>query len=328
MQAHPMILPHEPKDSKRIDGLSPLTRKVYSLLYDMVDGYASAKPVWSVTRYVVRINGTLYGTESITLSNAGWRAIPSLSNIPLEHPPISPNLFSLIDGEARIVSLKRQPKERSSKTVAQLILHMDKTGLGRPATYAKHAQSLLDNGLITSLNQATLTNKGHEMLSAIRASTARRFTADFTRSMLKDLDAIESGLLSTEEGFANWLKPEVATMAEQWLLTQSIEGDLATISYEARDQSNRESIYWPAGIVPKVLDPELTLPVECEERAYRRSLNREAAHSAPDWLSLSAQERVERRISVESHKNGMTIDQWKVTFNYDILRRWTVGWLP
>lgn len=328
MQAHPMILPHEPKDSKRIDGLSPLTRKVYSLLYDMVDGYASAKPVWSVTRYVVRINGTLYGTESVTLSNAGWRAIPSLSNIPLEHPPISPNLFSPIDGDARILSLQRQPKDRSLKTVALLVLHMDKTGLGRPATYAKHAQSLLDNGLITSLNQATLTNKGQEMLSAIRASTARRFTANFTRSMLKDLDAIETGELSTEEGFANWLKPDVAGLAEQWLQMQSIEGDLAAISYEARDQSNRESIYWPAGIMPKVLDPELTLPVECEERKYRSLLNREAAHSAPDWLSLSAQERVERRIFVESQRKGITVEQWKVTYNYDLLRRWTVGWLP
>jgi hypothetical protein len=324
-----MILPHEPKNSNKVDALSPIARKVYPLLYDMVDGFASDKPVWAVTRYIVRIQDIVYGTEHVTLVEPGWRAIPSLNIIPLARSPLwNVNLFSASDRKARIYSIERLVVEPPTMTVAELILQMEKTGLGRPATYASHTQKLLNRGLIKSLTEATLTIQGEKLLKAIRDSSARRFNADFTRSMLSDLDDIENGKLSTEDGFAHWLSPEVARMAEQWLQTQTIEGDVATVAYEAREQQDRRSIYWPAGAVPRSIDPEFTLPPACFEREQRAQINMEASKLAPDWLTLSHHERVDLRIAYLATQNDLSVEQWKANYVFDILSRWKVGWLP
>lgn len=241
MQAHPMILPHVAKNSPKVAALSPTARRVYPLLYDMVDAYASDQPVWAVTRYLVRIHGVLYGAEQCELVQPGWRAIASHADLPLT-PSYLSAVSKPISGEMTIQALLRKPVRMPPMSVGDLILHMGKTQLGRPATYASHAQKLLQNGWIVSQKNIQLTDTGQALLQRIRESKARRFNADFSRAMLADLDAIEDGKLSTQEGFARWLMPEVAQIAEQWLQNQSIRGELASLAYQARDNLDRSVV--------------------------------------------------------------------------------------
>lgn len=327
MQAHPMILPHVGKDSPKVAALSPTARQVYPLLYDMVDAYASDQPVWAVTRYLVRIHGVLYGAERSELVHPGWRAIASHADLPLT-PSYLSAVSKPISGDMTIQALLRKPVRMPSMSVGDLIHHMEKTQLGRPATYASHAQKLLQNGWIVSQKNIQLTDTGQALLQRIRESKARRFNADFSRAMLADLDAIEDGKLSTGEGFARWLMPKVAQTAEQWLQTQSIHGDLASLAYQARDELDRTVVEWPAGAVPKSIDPEQLLPPICPEREYRQQLNQRAADMADDWLMLTPAERIERRIQVDAETKNMTESQWKAHYTFDLLHRWYVGWTP
>ncbi len=325
MQAHPMILPHEARDSPNLSQLSNNARKVYSVLYDMVDGYASPPPVWKVTRYIVNIDGAVFGNEEATLIQPGWRSVTLLRNIP-QNKTYLPPAEEIPESSAQIVSYTSSAVSPAKMTIGDFILHMEKHGLGRPSTYANHAQKLINEGLIVSANNVTLSDKGRSMLNALRNTAAARFNADFTRSFLADLDSIDNGKLSIQECFSRWLSPSHASQAANWLQRQHIEGDYATVFYEARDDSERLSVPWTAGTLPREIDPEMNLPADSTYREYRKWLNNEAASRTKNWIALTQEERISMRIVVDAEKLDLTEKAWRDKYAFDLLRRWLVGW--
>lgn len=214
-------------------------------------------------------------------------------------------------------------------SLGDFIAHMEKEGLGRPSTYAAHAQSLMDYGLIASLADVNLTPKGRTMLQALRQNGASRYNAEFTKEFLRQLADIESGKRAPADSLSEWLSPANASIASHWLDGCQIQGDAAAIFYEARDETDRTYVFWPAGSFPKELDPELVLPPDSPHRTHRAQLNRQAAESVGDqWQGCSEQERVERRIAVTAQHDQMSTEHWKDVYRFDLLRRWLVGWLP
>ncbi|WJF90391.1 DNA topoisomerase [Paraburkholderia bonniea] len=323
-----MILPHVARDAPELAAFDATTRRVFTVVYDMVDGYASEPPVWQVTRYLVAAGSLLFGAESRLALEPGWRAVASLAHISLPSTGLpSPGPGEIHPGEATLVWHGYADVAQMKLSLGDFIVHMEKAGLGRPSTYARHAQNLLKTGLIEGSNDVRLSRRGHKLLAGIRASSAARFNAAFCRKFLNDLDAIESGALSTAKALAGWLSVEHANHATDWLDTLQIEGDLAALTYEAREGADRSTIFWPAGALPAELDPEQMLAQDSPERQIRRELNEDAADCSMDWLQMSVAERRDKRIDLCAEREGIAAGEWQKKYQFDLLQRWLVGWV-
>lgn len=327
LNPHPMILPHVGRDAPELAAFDVTTRQAFTVLYDMVDGYASEPPTWQVTRYLVSIGSLLFGAESREMLEPGWRAVSSLANVSLPLtglPARAPG--GIHPGDATLAWHGYADVTAAKLSLGDFIVHMEKVGLGRPSTYAKHAQNLLKTGLIEGPNDVRLSSRGKKLLTGIRETSAGRFNAEFCRNFLNDLDAIESGALSASKALVGWLSAEYAKYATDWLDTMKIEGDLATVTYEARERADRSTILWPAGALPADIDPEQTLAQDSPERQMRRELNEEAASRSTDWLQMSAAERRDRRIDICAEHECTTANEWRKKYQFDLLQRWLVGW--
>lgn len=328
LNPHPMILPHVGRDAPELAAFDATTRRAFTVLYDMVDGYASEPPVWQVTRYLVSIGSLLFGAESRVMLEPGWRAVSSLTRLSLPSTGLpAPEPGEIHPGDATLAWYGYADVAPAKLSLGDFIVHMENVGLGRPSTYAKHAQNLLKTGLIEGPNDVRLSKRGKKLLTGIRASSAARFNAEFSRNFLNDLDAIEAGALSVPKALVGWLSAEHATQAITWLDAMKIEGDLATVAYEAREEADRSTILWPAGVIAAEIDPERTLAQDSPERQARRELNEEAASRSTDWLQMSAAERRDKRIEICADHEFITVDEWRNKYRFDLLRRWFVGWL-
>lgn len=326
MDAHPMILPHAAKDSPAVALLSPNARKVFDLLYDMVDGYASARPVWAIKRWVIKVGDSLHGSEQVQLVSPGWREVGRFEadpapdfGIPRVDVPVPSVTFVKATGTKAVVP--------PTLHLGDFIRHMEIEGLGRPSTYAPHAQKLLDTGWIVGMQNVTLSASGRATLDRIRASDAAVFDAQFCRRFLWQLDEVAAGRRTPRECLREWLEEPDATMTIEWIERLHIEGDSAQTAYEARENIDRVTVYWPAGMLPPDLDPEVSLPSDSLYRDQRTAINNAAAALVGEkWLDMSHEERAGARIRVVAGREAVSVEEWMETHRYDVLKRWLVGW--
>lgn len=213
--------------------------------------------------------------------------------------------------------------------LGDFVAHMEREGLGRPSTYATHAQTLLDRELIVSLSDITLTTKGRTILQSLRQSDASCFDAGFTKQFLRQLDDIESGKRVAADCLSEWLNPMNASIATEWLDGCDIQGDVAALFYETRDELGHSTVFWPVGEIPKELDPELVLPADSPLRVHRAQLNHQAAENAgEEWQRYSNHERIARRIELAAQFEKISVELWRSKHQFDLLSRWITGWYP
>jgi len=331
MQAHPMILPHVGKDAPELSALSVDARKVFDLLYDLVDGYASDAPTWSVERWTIALDQHLYGCERISAMQSGWRAIASLRPLPPPDAGLPRVEQELADGaEVEVVAHSVDIAHDKPMTLGEFIVHMEQSGLGRPSTYAAHAQALLDKGWIADASEVELTGKARDLHARLVSSEGTRYDADFTRAFLLQLDAIENGSMTPAQCLNAALDGDVDVDASilEWIDQLEISGDAAQVVYEAREQLDRTTVAWQVGRVPAHMDPELALSPEAPERALRAEINQAAAAGTGQaWQACPMAERVNRRIEILAARQGLGADAWRTENRFNVLSRWLVGWV-
>ena len=327
MQAHPMIVPFATPDEPAAAKLSQNGQEVFNLLYDMVSAYTLGRPQWNVERWVVTLEGNVYAAERWQLIHEGWRSIPSHHDFPRHSLFQLPSEAALPLPSAEVIaeSIERLPLHPQTN-LGDFIGIMASEGLGRPSTFAAHAQKLLDRKWVDGIDNANLTDKGRETLHKIRESEAACYNMGFCKAFLSSLDAIEEGQKSPRDCLNEWFGPQAEPLSS-WIESQQIEGDLAGAAYEARDGADRATVFWPAGWLPAGIDPERTVPPDSEWRLKRASINQSAAQSTNgQWLNLTAKQRSSARIKILAGEEGISVKEWEDKYCFDLLARWLVGW--
>jgi DNA topoisomerase-1 len=191
--AHECIRPTDPElTPERLKGIE---RKVYELIWKRSLASQMEDAVWEEVEVVVENEfGTKFKAKGRRLVEEGWRKL---------FPEKDKEIGEFKEGEEftakpKLLELKTKPPERY--TEAGIVKWMEKTGVGRPSTFAQVVATLKKRGYV-KVKRRTLypTTLGERVIEFLEKTHPQLLSPSLTAEVEKNLDLVC-------EGKMNWKK--------------------------------------------------------------------------------------------------------------------------
>jgi len=186
--------------------LTPQQLKLYTLIWKRTLACQMAPAVWD-TQNVVFTNelGTKFKASGKILRFDGWRRV---YNAEAEEGDegILPSLSEGETLQAKLKLLEEKTKPPSRYTEGSIVKWMEKTGVGRPSTYAVTIRTLKKRGyVVLKAKKLFPTPVGRMVVEFLEKKHPWILSPELTAEMEKKLDLVEQGKL-------DWRKPVLETV--------------------------------------------------------------------------------------------------------------------
>ena len=183
--------------------------KVYEIIYRRTVACAMAQSITSETTYTLSQSGYLFSMVSKELVFDGYQKVYNYKE--KEDDEVIKVIFN--EGElVKCTSLDVQEKETTPPSrykEATFIKELEKTGIGRPSTYATILKTLKDEsrGYCTIQNKYLVpTDKGMQLANFLKDKFPDLINVEYTSVMECDLDKIANGKLDELKFLNDFLK--------------------------------------------------------------------------------------------------------------------------
>lgn len=183
--------------------------KVYEIIYRRTIACAMSQSQTSETTYVLSQSGYMFNMVSKELVFDGYQKVYNYKE--KEDDDIIKVIFD--EGElVKCTSLDVQEKETTPPSrykEATFIKELEKTGIGRPSTYATILKTLKDEsrGYCTIQNKCLVpTDKGMQLANFLKEKFPDLINVEYTSNMECDLDKIANGKLDELKFLNDFLK--------------------------------------------------------------------------------------------------------------------------
>ncbi len=331
--AHPGISPLDFRihpDDLRLSSFPETTRRVYELLYNRAIAALAPHPVWEEVRRIGTVDDTVVAVGWIESREDGWTVQAGEELRPKPAIPSTP-------GHAPIQALKGVMKvtleqENAGPTLADLLNIMKSEGIGRPSTYASAVSRLAvtDHWIdISPEGFVSLSEKGSDVISMLEnEQSLPQLNSEFTRTIEKELDAIECGatrpseLMQTLESIIG----EGVVRQLDWLneIGEPLAGEPAEMSYARRD---RMPIPVPSTPV-HAENPETMLAADDPLRSLREQyLGAIIQSTGKAWWQKSVEERTALSVYIVTVAMRSSLEDRALAnrLKYDALVQWVLG---
>lgn len=247
--AHEAIRPTNPNDTpSKLTGVSPKAKDLYRLIWARAVA-TQAEPARVQKQCIALKARGKHKKKAIVTENIlakkegmkvifdGWTRFTLGLFLPVGfNNPISPiETCQPVNKELFKLSKRTEPKERY--TESSLIDKLEKSGVGRPSTYASIVSSILKNkyAFLGSGGRLIVTRRGELIVWCLEKFPDiknRLLSSTFTASMEDTLDRIASGKDSVESAYTvlsklwSWLDPVVKSMQSTEGITNVTDGKL------------------------------------------------------------------------------------------------------
>ena len=183
--------------------------KVYEIIYRRTIACAMAQSLTSETTYVLSQSGYMFNMVSKELVFDGYQKVYNYKE--KEDDELIKVIFDKGE-QVKCKSLDVQEKETTPPSrykEATFIKELEKTGIGRPSTYATILKTLKDEsrGYCTIQNKCLVpTDKGIKLANFLKEKFPDLINVEYTSNMEHDLDKIANGKLDEIEFLNDFLK--------------------------------------------------------------------------------------------------------------------------
>jgi DNA topoisomerase-1 len=188
------------------DKLTPQQLKLYTLVWKRALACQMSPAVWN-TQTVVLQNGlgTKFTAKGKVLVFEGWRKVYN-AEVDEDGEGILPDLQvgELLPAKLSLKEDKTKPPSRYSE--GSIVKWMEKTGVGRPSTYASTVKTLKKRGYVTvKSGKVVPTDTAFMVVEFLEKKHPWVLSPELTAQMEKQLDLVEQGKL-------DWRKPVLETI--------------------------------------------------------------------------------------------------------------------
>lgn len=182
--------------------------KVYDIIYRRTVACAMSQSITSETIYTLSQSGFAFGMVSKELVFDGYQKVYNYKD--KEDNEIIKETFE-IGEEVKCTGLEVEQKETNPPSrykEATFIKELEKTGIGRPSTYATILKTLKDEsrGYCTIQNKCIVpTEKGIDLVRFLKDKFPDLINVEYTSNMEKDLDKIANGKLDQVQFLQSFL---------------------------------------------------------------------------------------------------------------------------
>lgn len=182
--------------------------KVYDIIYRRTVACAMSQSITSETIYTLSQSGFAFGMVSKELVFDGYQKVYNYKD--KEDNEIIKETFE-IGEEVKCIGLEVEQKETNPPSrykEATFIKELEKTGIGRPSTYATILKTLKDEsrGYCTIQNKCIVpTEKGIDLVRFLKDKFPDLINVEYTSNMEKDLDKIANGKLDQVQFLQSFL---------------------------------------------------------------------------------------------------------------------------
>lgn len=182
--------------------------KVYDIIYRRTIACAMSQSITSETIYTLSQSGFAFGMVSKELVFDGYQKVYNYKD--KEDNEIIKETFE-IGEEVKCIGLEVEQKETNPPSrykEATFIKELEKTGIGRPSTYATILKTLKDEsrGYCTIQNKCIVpTEKGIDLVRFLKDKFPDLINVEYTSNMEKDLDKIANGKLDQVQFLQSFL---------------------------------------------------------------------------------------------------------------------------
>ena len=188
------------------DKLTPQQLKLYSLIWKRTLASQMKEAVWNVQTVVLQNGlGTKFTAKGKTLVFEGWRKVYD-AEVEEDGEGILPDLQAgeLLRAEVGLKEDKTKPPSRYSE--GSIVKWMEKTGVGRPSTYASTVKTLKKRKYVVVKQGKILpTDTAFQVIQFLEEKHPWMLSPELTAEMEKQLDLVEQGKL-------DWRKPVLETV--------------------------------------------------------------------------------------------------------------------
>lgn len=206
-EAHEAIRPSDPKKTRA--GNTDEQRSLYGLIWTRSVASQMKPAVIAKVRVLANIEaGTIpdFVTNGSRVMSEGWlKADPAARGEDVEVPTFSKgDQITLVD----INSEQKETSPPNRYTEAGLVKELEKSGIGRPSTYASIMKNLVDRGYVEK-NGKTLfpTDMGDVVSSFLENYFSEYISNSFTAEMEDKLDEIALGTRKYESTLSDFYTP-------------------------------------------------------------------------------------------------------------------------
>lgn len=325
--AHPPLIPYIRPEELPAE-FSWQARAVLQVMCARTLAFGADMPQWRIRRRFFFIGGHCFAQGSDELAVAGWRRYQP--DTPKSLKPFLPGENALaeagVDDEApRALQHVETVAVSRTITLADVLDFAATHQLARPSSYADLLQWLIDEDIVVSQDDASVTAAGRTLLKQLRGERV-------PGALFREHQADEHQLGEIEAGRA----PACSVLRDERLPGLSALGHLidglvihdepAAASYADRDARAALLTPWDGAKLPVALNPEYQIPPDDPRREQRRSIARQASERHGRlWASMDEPERVLARISILAEGSAR---EWMDAHQFDLYARWLVGWVP
>jgi len=186
--------------------LTPQQLKLYTLIWKRAVACQMSPAIWNTQSVVLqndlRIKFTAKGK---TLVFEGWRKVYS-AEVEEDGERILPDLQvgEVLPAKVKLKEDKTKPPSRYSE--GSIVKWMEKTGVGRPSTYASTVKTLKKRGyVVVKSGKMMPTNTAFRVIEFLEKKHPWMLSPELTAEMEKQLDLVEQGKL-------DWRRPVLETI--------------------------------------------------------------------------------------------------------------------
>ena len=188
------------------DKLTPQQLKLYTLIWKRAVACQMSPAVWNTQTVVLQNDlGTNFTAKGKTLVFEGWRKVYN-AEVDEDGEGLLPDLQvgELLPARVKLKEDKTKPPSRYSE--GSIVKWMEKTGVGRPSTYASTVKTLKKRGyVIVKSGKMIPTDTAFRVIEFLEEKHPWMLSPELTAEMEKQLDLVEQGKL-------DWRRPVLETI--------------------------------------------------------------------------------------------------------------------
>ncbi len=185
--------------------LTPQQLKLYTLIWKRAVACQMSPAVWNTQTVVLQNDlGTKFTAKGKALVFEGWRRVYN-AEVDEEGEGILPDLQAgeFLRAEVKLKEDKTKPPSRYSE--GSIVKWMEKTGVGRPSTYASTVKTLKKRGyVVVKSGKMVPTDTAFKVIEFLEKKHPWMLSPELTAEMEKHLDLVEQGKL-------DWRRPVLET---------------------------------------------------------------------------------------------------------------------
>ena len=277
--------------------LSPQQLKLYTLIWKRTLASQMKEAVWNTQTVVLQNSrGVKFTAKGKTLVFEGWRKVYD-AEVEEDGEGILPGLKVGENFPAKLRLKKDETKPPPRYTEGSLVKWMEKTGVGRPSTYASTVKTLKARKyVLISKGKIVPTETAFRVIEFLERKHPWILSPELTAQMEKQLDLVEQGKL-------DWRKPVLETV-------EKVRELLPFLSKEKDDKPTEKQLEFARRLAEQ-LKRELPTEVLLSKKKLskwidgaKRDLNKKKANFPLSQKQIAVIERNGNEKVKEALKNG------------------------